>query len=215
MHIDIYSDPVCPWCLIGKRRLEKALETRPVDGLTVKWRPFQLHPHMPAEGADRAEFTAAKFGSAERAAETYERVKVVGADEGLDFRFDKIKRSPNTVDAHRLLHYADKHDKQDAVSEGLFADFFFDGHDVSDLDVLVDTATEAGLDADAVRAYLESDEDRELIQNADEEARALGIQGVPFFVINQKYALSGAQPPEMFVKALADIEAEEMAGADA
>jgi len=114
-----------------------------------------------------------------------------------------------------LLHYADKHDKQDAVSEGLFADFFFDGHDVSDLDVLVDTATEAGLDADAVRAYLESDEDRELIQNADEEARALGIQGVPFFVINQKYALSGAQPPEMFVKALADIEAEEMAGADA
>jgi len=208
MHIDIYSDPVCPWCLIGKRRLEKALAEHPVEGVSVEWRPFQLHPHMPKEGADRGEFTAAKFGSAEAAAATYERVRGVGAEEGLDLRFDLIKRSPNTVDAHRLLCYAGREGKQDDVVEGLFADFFFNGNDVSDHDVLVATAEAAGLDGDAVRAYLATDEDRDLIEASDEKARQMGVQGVPFFVIDEKYALSGAQPAELFIQAFEQIEGE-------
>jgi len=208
MHIDIFSDPVCPWCLIGKRRLEKALEARPVEGLTVSWRPFQLHPHLPPEGADRGEFTAAKFGSKEKAAAVYARVKGVGAEEGLDLRFDLIKRSPNTVDAHRLIHFATQRGKEDAVVEGLFADFFFHGNDVSDHDVLVATAEAAGLDGEEVRAYLATDADRDVIEASDAQARQMGVEGVPFFVIDGKYAVSGAQPAELFVQAFEQIEAE-------
>ena len=208
MHIDIYSDPVCPWCLIGKRRLEKALTALPDTEITIAWRPFQLHPHLPREGADRGEFTAAKFGSAEAATATYERVRGVGAEEGLDLRFDLIKRSPNTVDAHRLLTYAAREGKQDDVVEGLFADFFFNGFDVSDHDVLVATAEKAGLDGDVVRAYLATDEDRDAVEQSDEQARSMGVQGVPFFVIDDKYALSGAQPAEMFIQAFEQIETE-------
>jgi len=211
MHIDIFSDPVCPWCLIGKRRLEKALASRPIEGLTISWRPFQLHPQMPKEGADRAEFTAAKFGSKERAAAVYERVSGVGQTEGLDFRFDLIKRSPNTVDAHRLIAFAGSNGKINDVVEGLFAAFFFEGRDISDLNVLIDVATAAGMDTDAVRTYLESNQDRDDVIQADEEARRLGIEGVPYFVIDGKYGISGAQAPETFVQTFEQVLAEKTA----
>ncbi len=214
MHIDIFSDPVCPWCLIGKRRLEKALAAKPIPDLTISWRPFQLHPHMPKEGADRAEFTAAKFGSKERAQGVYERVSGVGKTEDLDFRFDLIKRSPNTVDAHRLIAFAARAGRIDSVVEALFAAFFFEGKDIGDSETLVGVAESAGLDADTVRAYLQGDEDREDVLRADAEARHLGIEGVPFYVIDNKYGISGAQAPETFVQAFEQVLAEKASAAE-
>lgn len=214
MHIDIFSDPVCPWCLIGKRRLERAIALHPLKDLTVSWRPFQLHPQMPREGADRAEFTAAKFGSKERAQAVYDRVTGVGRAEGIDFRFDLIKRSPNTVDAHRLIFRAGHAGKINGVVEGLFSAFFFEGKDIGNLDVLVDIADAAGMGAAEMRAYLQSDEDRAEIVAADEGARQLGIEGVPFYVIDGKYGVSGAQMPEAFVQIFEQVLAEVSAVAD-
>jgi predicted DsbA family dithiol-disulfide isomerase len=211
MKIDIVSDTVCPWCFIGKRKLEKALAERPDMEVDITWRPFQLHPDMPIEGADRKEFIAKKFGSHERAKDLYENVRKAGETVDIPFDFSKIKRSPNTLDSHRLLRWSESAGCQDAMAEILFRRFFIDGEDLGDRSVLVAAAEEAGMDKDLVADLLEKGSDIETVSQEDLKAREMGISGVPFFIIDNKYALSGAQDPAAFLAAFDKIAEEKTA----
>lgn len=208
--IEIVSDTVCPWCFIGKRRLEQALAERPPgEEIRIDWRPFQLNPDMPEGGIDRKEYLEAKFGGPEAARQVYQNIHDAGATVGLDLHFDRIPRTPNTINSHRLVDRAGKEGCQDALVEILFRAYFEDGRDIGDIDVLVSAAVEAGMDAEAIRAYLESDEDVERIKNEDLTARKMGVQGVPCFIFNRKYAISGAQEPAAFHKIFERLAEEE------
>jgi predicted DsbA family dithiol-disulfide isomerase len=199
MRIDIFSDVICPWCFIGKKRLEKALELRPLPDLQIHWRAFQLNPGMPEEGMDRQAYLAAKFGGPESAQRIYDTVGAAGRRSGVAFAFDKITRTPNTVAAHRLVRFAERFGRHDAMVEGLFQSYFLEGRNLSDKDSLAEIAAAAGLDRAAVRGYLDSDEDTETVLAEDAYARKLGIGGVPCFIVDGRYALSGAQEPEAFL----------------
>ncbi len=199
MKIDIVSDVVCPWCYIGKRRLEKALQTRPLaTEPEISWQPFQLNPHMPAGGMERTAYLEAKYGTADRARRHYGAIGRAGREEGIDFRFDLIRRMPNTVNSHRLIRFAGLHGLQNAVAEGLFLAYFTEGRDIGDVQVLAAIGAEAGLAPGDVTLYLESDEDTAYINREDRRIRDLGISAAPCFVIGGKYAVSGAQAPEVF-----------------
>jgi predicted DsbA family dithiol-disulfide isomerase len=198
MRIDVVADTTCPWCFIGKRRLERALASRPQHNVEIAWRPYFLNPDVPAEGADRASYVARRLGGRERAARLFASVAEVGAGEKIDFRFDRIARVPNTLHSHRLIHYADDTGRQGAVVEALFRGHFLEGRDIGDLDVLADIADAAGLARADALAYLRSGIDAEAIVAGDEKARALGVTGVPCFIIERRYAVSGAQLPEVF-----------------
>ena len=198
MQIDIISDTTCPWCFIGKRRLERALAMRPQADLDIKWQPYQLNPTMPAEGIKRRQYLASKFGGAERAERQFDRIRKAGIEEGIDFKFDRIDRTPNTINSHRLVYYAGLMGDQDLIVERLFQAFFFDGRDVGDNTILTEIAAAAGLDGDDVAFYLEGDKDRAYVLDHDEKVRRAGITGVPCFILQGKYAISGAQSPEIF-----------------
>jgi predicted DsbA family dithiol-disulfide isomerase len=204
--IDVISDVVCPWCFIGKRNLESALETwrakYPGEMPTVRWHPFQLNPQLPASGVPRKQYLEDKFGGPQRAKEIYARVTAAGKAAGIDFAFDNIQVQPNTIDAHRLMHHAGELGKQEAMAEVLFRRYFVEGADLTDRQTLADIAQQAGMDGQETAAYLASDADRELIEEQDRRARAIGVQGVPFFIIDQRIALSGAQPPSVIVEAM-------------
>ena len=208
MKIDIISDTICPWCFIGKRRLESALAQRPQTRVEIHWQAFFLNPDMPQDGMDRQDYLERKFGGKERAKEIYERVATAGKTVDIPFRFDLMKRTPNTTDSHRLIHYAGQWGCQDTVVEALFRRYFLEGQDIGDLDVLTEAALETGLDRNDIRAYLQSDVERQLIVASDQRARGLGVSGVPFFVFEDKYAVSGAQPPELFLQVFDRIEQE-------
>jgi predicted DsbA family dithiol-disulfide isomerase len=199
MIIDIVSDAVCPWCYIGKRRLEKALQMAPQPDLQIGWRPFQLNPELPPEGIDRQAYIEAKFGTRDRAA-AHRRVAAIGESVGIPFAFDLIKRTPNTILAHRLIRYAARENLQDAVVETLFRGYFIEGQDIGDAQALAELAASAGLDADKVAAYLAGNEDEETIRSEDAFARQIGISGVPCFIIDRQYAISGAQEPAAFLE---------------
>ena len=209
IEITVISDAVCPWCLIGKRNLEAALAERPELEVAIEWRPFQLNPDIPREGMDRKTAIAAKFGSLENARQIYQRVSEAGKKAGVKFNFDAIPKTPNTLDAHRLIHWAGQAGVQDTMVEVLFRKFFNDGQDIGDDAVLIDAATEAGLDGRKIAAKLASEDDLELIRQQDFQARSLGVSGVPFFVFNQKYGASGAQPPEVFLQIFEQLETED------
>ena len=204
--IDVISDVVCPWCFIGKRNLERALETwrekYPEEMPVVRWHPFQLNPQLPASGVPRKQYLEDKFGGPQRAKEIYSRVSAAGQRAGIDFAFDSIEVQPNTIDAHRLLHRAGEQGRQDAMAEVIFRRYFLEGADLTDTQTLADIAQQAGMDRDETAAYLASDVDRDLIEEQDRRARAIGVEGVPFFIFNQRLALSGAQPPEVIVEAM-------------
>jgi predicted DsbA family dithiol-disulfide isomerase len=207
MQIDIISDVVCPWCFIGKRNLESALATfKARDPAEVPpkvvWHPFQLNPDLPAEGMPRADYTAAKFGGAERAREIYARVGRAGANAGIGFRFDDIRVQPNTVDAHQLILLAAAFEAQDSVVESLFTGYFLEARDLSKRETLIDLAERGGLPARESERCLEAQELRQRVQEQDRHARALGVEGVPFFIFDQKLAASGAQPPEVLLDAM-------------
>lgn len=197
MDIDIFSDTICPWCFIGKRRLERALKERPQPDLRVHWRAFQLNPDMPEEGLERQRYLELKFGGAENAKAVYDQVRAAGESESIDFAFDRMTRTPNTVDSHRLIRFSGARGQQDAVVEALFAAYFLRGEDIGDLDVLTAAAIEGGLDEVEARTYLAGDTDRMEIRNEDANARHAGINGVPCFIFNGQYALAGAHPPEV------------------
>ncbi len=226
MQIDIISDVVCPWCYIGKRNLEKALtlyrasnpdaaqggdEKAPV----VTWHPFQLNPHLRAEGVPRDEYTSSKFGGPERAKEIYARVASAGADTGIHFRFDEISRQPNTIDAHQLISIAGNFDAQDGVVESLFKGYFLEGRDLTNRETLIELAERGGLPREEGERCLARDELRSEIEQQDNHARGLGVEGVPFFIFDQKLAVSGAQPPENLVKAMMQAESQAPVETDA
>lgn len=199
LHIDIISDVICPWCYIGKRRMEKAIAA---DGepVTVRWLPFQLNPTMPKEGISRREYRTKKFGSWERSQELDAQVAAAGNAERIDFAFDRIERTPNTLDAHRLIWLADKEGVQDGVVEALFLSYFNLGRDISNTQTLLDVVAEAGLDRGNAEAVLKGNDGLEGIREAEELSRRYRVDGVPFFIINSKITLGGAQPPEAFVE---------------
>lgn len=213
MQLDVVSDTVCPWCYIGKKRLDQALEIHGGEGITLVWRPFQLDASIPQGGVDRKTYLEKKFG-AERAKEMGHTIRDFGAAVGIGFRFDLIEKSPNTLDSHRLIRWASTAGCQNEMVDILFRRYFEDGEDIGSHDVLVDAAGEAGMDTDIVRDLLSKDADKELITREDAAARHMGIQGVPSFVINSQWVVTGAQEPEtlvrMFNKLLAR-EAEEAA----
>ena len=200
MKIDIISDTVCPWCFIGKRRLERAIAMRPEMVPEVNWYPFQLNPEIPEEGIERELYLSLKFGGIERAKEIYRAVGEASASEDLDFNLSAIKRMPNSLRSHRLLHFSKIKNAQHAVVENLFRSYFFHGTDIGSVESLLEIAKDSGLDPKQVRCYLESDEDLELVRNQDTQSRKMGVSGVPCFIIADEYAISGAQEPEVFLQ---------------
>jgi predicted DsbA family dithiol-disulfide isomerase len=199
MQIDIISDVVCPWCFIGKRRLEKALTLRPGLEPQITWRPFQLNPDMPEEGMPRADYIASKFGDGSHSRRIHQTIAEAGATVGIDFAFERIKRSPNTRNAHRLVRFATRRGLGSAVVDRLFNGYFLEGRDVGDQAVLADIAAEAGIDREEARAFLASREERDEIVSEDRNVRRLGINAVPCFIFAGQYAVSGAQEPEFFL----------------
>jgi predicted DsbA family dithiol-disulfide isomerase len=204
MRIEVISDVVCPWCFIGKRRLEKALSLVEDDAqlgrAEVTWRAFQLNPDMPDEGMERTEYVRRKFGG--NAQSIYERVAQAGRTAGIEFAFDRIPRQPNTLRAHQLVSLAQRAGRQDAMVDHLFQAYFLEGKDLTQDEVLVDLAGRAGLPRDAAAEALSNPREREAIAAEDAAARALGVNGVPFFVFNRRLAVSGAQEPDVLVRAM-------------
>ncbi len=198
MIIDIVSDAVCPWCYVGKRRLERALAMAPQEDLQIGWRPFQLNPELPPEGMDRKAYLEAKFGTNERP--VYDRIRAIGEDVGIPFAFERIQRTPNTILAHRLIRYAAREAHQNDIVETLFRGYFLEGEDIGDIATLARLAASAGMDANAVETYLTGKEDDDTIRAEDAFARKMGISGVPCFIIDRQYAISGAQEPEAFLE---------------
>jgi predicted DsbA family dithiol-disulfide isomerase len=196
--IDVISDVICPWCFIGKRRLEKALGDR---AAAVSWHPFQLNPDMPREGIERRSYRIQKFGSWEQSQKLDAQVAAAGRGEGIAFNFDKMARTPNTLDAHRIIWLARERGMQDAVVEALFLAYFTDGRDLSDRATLAEIAVGSGLDRAEVEGLLAGDGGLDAVGAREEQARGLGVSSVPFFVVNRRVSLSGAQPPELFRQA--------------
>ena len=204
--IDVVSDVVCPWCYIGKRKLEAALampEAKALGPVTVRWHPFQLNPDLPAQGISRQQYLADKFGGAERAEQIYERVRAAGKAAGLQLNIDEIELQPNTLAAHALLAFAqEKQGDASTVKEAILKAYFVDGHFIGDVEVLCDIAQGCGLDPDGARAYINEPSTLQKVSQADARARAQGIQGVPFFIFNGKTAVSGAHDPQVLMQAM-------------
>src|SRR3954452_21663445 len=211
LKLDIVSDVVCPWCYIGKHRIESALALVPDVPVEVRWRPFFLNSWVPREGISRDEYLTAKFGSVEAYKGIAGRVVAAADEEGLSYRPDLVRRQPNTVDCHRLIHWAERDptgDKSAAMKQRLMELYFRDGGDLTDVEVLVKAAADIGMDGENVRKRLASDEDVELISARAKEASDKGISGVPTFLFAQKYAVSGAQPAEQLARAIRQVSAE-------
>ncbi len=208
LQIDVVSDVVCPWCYIGTKRIEAALALASDVPVELNFRPFFLNPWVPREGISREEYLTAKFGSVEAYKGIAQRVVAAADEEGLVYRPDLVRRQPNTVDCHRLIHWADAQGKAAAMKQRLMELYFRDGGDLTDTDVLVQAASDVGLDADDVRKRLASDEDVALISALAQDAANKGISGVPTFVFAQKYAVSGAQDPERLARAIRQVSAE-------
>ena len=205
--LDIYSDPVCPWCFIGKARLDRALESRPDHPFDIRWHPFQLNPDMPADGMDRNEYMSLKFGDAAAILDAYRPVIDAAQDTGLALDLPAITRTPNTLDAHRLIHWAGLEGRQTAMVSTLFRAYFQQGRDIGDTATLLELAQSVGLDRNLIARLLDSDADRALIATADRDARARGISGVPFFIVAQQYAVSGAQTVETWRNVIDEVGA--------
>lgn len=205
--IDVVSDIVCPWCYVGKKRLEQACTMAPEIPVLIHWRPFQLDPTIPQEGVPRRAYMEKKFGSLDKIAPVHERLTALGAELGIPFNFPAITISPNTLDAHRLIRWSYGSD-QNAMAEALFRAFFVDAQNLADRAVLARIAASCGFSYDEILARLETDEDVTAVQGEIAGAQQLGIQGVPFFIFDQRYAVSGAEAPEHLAAALRQAYAE-------
>jgi predicted DsbA family dithiol-disulfide isomerase len=212
--IDVVSDVVCPWCYLGKRRLTRALAKEEGGEIPVRWRPYQLDPSIPPGGIDRKTYLSNKFGDSGRLEEIHERLKALGAEEGIAYAFDKIERAPNTLDAHRLIRWASATGAQDAIVEKLFSLYFEQGRDIGDRKLLVETAREAGMDFEAVEKLLADGADEDEVRQEIARAQSLGVTGVPFFIFASRFGVPGAQSAEVLStaieqarKSLAGIEA--------
>lgn len=208
VRIDVVSDVVCPWCFIGKRRLEKALALASDVPVEVHWRPYFLNDWIPPEGISREQYLTTKFGSPDRYKGIAQRVRAAAAAEGLDYAVDKISRQPNTRDPHRLIRWADGIGKAAEMKQRLMDLYFSEGADLSNRAVLVQAAADVGLNPEDVRAALDSDKDVAEIDAEVDAAKEAGIQGVPCFILDGKYAISGAQEPEALAEAIQQVSAQ-------
>jgi len=206
--LDILSDPICPWCYIGKSHLFRALEAHPDHPFTLEWHPFRLNPDMPADGMDRRAYLEAKFGGRDGAVRAYAPVAEAAEAAGLALKLDGIARTPSTLDAHRLIHWAGLEGRQTPVVQALFAAYFEQGRDIGDAAVLTDIAEGCGMDREMVSRLLDTDADADDIRARDAHARDRGVTGVPTFVIAQQSAVSGAQPPEMWAQVIEEVTAK-------
>ena len=208
VRIDVISDVVCPWCYIGKRRIENAMALAPEVPVELCFRPFFLNPWLPREGISREDYLTHKFGSVDAYKDIAARVVAAASEEGLSYRPELVQRQPNTIDCHRLIHWAEEEDKAAAMKQRLMELYFRDGGDLTDTEVLVQAAADVGLDADDVRKRLATDEDVELVSMRAQEAADRGISGVPTYIFQQKYAVSGAQDPQVLARAIRQVSAE-------
>lgn len=207
VRLDIISDPICPWCYIGKANLDAAIAETGMNPFDVEWRIFQLNPEMPPEGYDRKAYLEAKFGGPEKAKAIYQRVADAAKEAGLDLDFDAIPRTPNTMDAHRLIRWSRTTGHQGAVVDALFKRYFEEGQDISDHEVLLDVAEGAGMERAVVAELLSGDADRKALAEEDIAAREMGVNGVPCFIIDGQYVLQGAQPPETWANVIRELAA--------
>ena len=205
--LDILSDPICPWCYIGKANLDRALEARPDHPFEIEWHPFQLNPDMPREGMDRQEYLDAKFGGRDAATEVYARIAEAAKAAGLDLDLGGIPRTPNTIDAHRLIHWAGLEGRQTAAVSRLFKAYFEELKDIGDTEVLLDIAEGIGLDRAMIARLFEGDGDLEDIRARDAHARQRGVTGVPTFIVASQHAVPGAQPPELWAQVMDELVA--------
>ena len=203
--LDIFSDPICPWCYIGKSRLEAALEQRADHPFVVEWHPFQLNPDMPKTGMDRRAYLEGKFGGTEGAKSAYRPIVDTLSKEHPEADLGKIEKTPNTLDAHRLIHWAGLEAKQTMMVDALFEAYFVDGRDIGDHETLADIADTIGMDASVVTRLLKTTEDVELISSRDAHARERGITGVPMFVVAQQHAVSGAQNSDLWLNVIDEL----------
>ncbi|QBF31755.1 DsbA family protein [Thalassococcus sp. S3] len=209
--LDIISDPICPWCYIGKAHLDRALEQVADHPFLIEWHPFQLNPDMPTEGMDRRTYLEAKFGGKEGAVKAYAPVVENAKAAGLDINFEAMERTPNTLDAHRLIHWAGIEGKQTMAVSALFKAYFNEGRDIGNPEVLADLADSIGMDASVVLRLLSSDSDREDICKRDAHSREMGVNSVPTFIVAGKHAVPGAQPPDLWVKVIEELKEQIMA----
>ncbi len=208
MQIDFIFDAVCPWCYIGKRRLEQMLAKRDGLGPTINWRPFLLNPELPAAGIDRNAYLTGKFGSESRIGRIYGAIADVGLSVEIGFNFETIRHTPNTIDAHKLVRLAAQEGKAEAAVEALFEGYFVEGLNIGEINVLATIATRLGLDGSAVTGHLESDEGIAEIYDANAHAHRLGINGVPSYVFNENMVISGAQEENVLARMLDAAMAE-------
>src|SRR5579862_4171264 len=205
--IDVVSDAICPWCFVGKKRLEKAMAAvRGKHRFRVHWSPFQLNPAMPKEGMGRKEYRERKFGSEKVVAELDRRMTAVGAEVGIPFALDRIQKTPNTFDAHRLIWWAEQNQAQDIVVDALFRAFFIQARDIGDRRVLAEVAGESGLNRADAASFLESARGVQEVSAEEARARDFGVEAVPFFVLGRRVAVAGAHPPERFIEAFEGLE---------
>ena len=200
MQIQVIFDTVCPWCYIGKRRLEQALALRPHVGIDLVWRPFLLNREIPTEGIDRTAYLIRKFGSEARVRRIYGAIAQAGESVDIDFDFDRIDRTPNSVDSHRLIRFALRNGAEPRIVEMLFFKYFIEGLDIGRQDVLQEIGARDGLDGDAIGAYLNSEEDIDFVYDENTRAHRMGVNGVPAFVFNKKMIISGAQEPQILAR---------------
>jgi predicted DsbA family dithiol-disulfide isomerase len=203
--LDIMSDPICPWCYIGKAHLDRALQDHPNHPFAIEWHPFQLNPEMPREGMDRRAYLEGKFGGKEGAVRAYAPVVEHAEKAGLNINFEAMQRTPNTLDAHRLIHWAGIEGRQTAAVSALFKAYFVAARDIGDAEVLADIADSIEMDAAVVTRLLKSDVDAQDIRDRDAHSRKMGVNSVPTFIIANAHAVPGAQPPELWAQVIADL----------
>ena len=208
VRVDVVSDVVCPWCFIGKKRLEQAIAVTPDIPVEVHYHPYFLNDWIPPEGLSREQYLTTKFGSPERYRDIATRVSAAAAQDGLVYAIDKLNRQPNTTDSHRLIHWANAIGKAPQMKQRLMELYFSEGADLSERDVLTRAAADVGLDADEVAKKLATDDDLALVSQRVEQAKSAGIQGVPFFIFGNAYAVSGAQAPEQLANVIRKVAAE-------
>ncbi|MEO6300280.1 MAG: DsbA family oxidoreductase [Paracoccaceae bacterium] len=205
--LDIFSDPVCPWCYLGKANLDRALEAHPDHPFEIEWHPFQLNPDMAPEGVDKRKYLMERFGDEAKLEQIHQRFRDIAAQNGVKMDPDTPQRIPNTLNAHRLIHWAGLEGRQTLMVSALMRSYWVEGRDIGDLTVLADVAAQAGMDRAVVARLLASDADMDVIQQREAHARARGVSAVPTFLIANKYVVSGAQPPEMWGKAIEEMTA--------
>lgn len=208
IRLDILSDPICPWCYIGKTNLDRALEAHPDHPFVIEWHPYQLNPDMPKQGIDRATYLEAKFGGKTQAVQVYARVEEAAQAAGLQIDFANIPRVPNTLDAHRLIHWAGLEGRQTAVVSSLFRAYWREGRDIGAAETLADIAAACGMDRAMIARLLASDADTAEIAERDAHARARGVTGVPTFILDNRHVVTGAQPPALWAQVIAELTAQ-------